>query len=79
MNDFGICVKKFLIDNNLKQKDIADRLGKSRSAVSQTLSDENISLIRMKEIANALNCDLELSLRLRITVPVETPILVQED
>lgn len=79
MNDFGICVKKFLIDNNLKQKDIADRLGKSRSAVSQTLSDENISLIRMKEIANALNCDLELSLRLRIAVPVETPILVQED
>lgn len=79
MNDFGICVKTFLIEHGLKQKDIADKLGKSRSAISQTLSDDNISLIRMKEIANVLNCDLELVLKQRVTTEVGTPIIVQGD
>ena len=40
----------------LQQKDLAERLGKSRSAVSQLLSgDQNVSIKRLVEVALALD------------------------
>lgn len=65
MNQFSLQVKEYLLKNNLKQKDIVDKLGLSKNAVSQALSRDNISLDKMMLIADALNCDLEITLKPR--------------
>ena len=54
--------KKYLLRNNLKQKDIVEKLGLSKNAISQSLNRDNISLDKMLLIADALDCDLEIKL-----------------
>ncbi len=70
MNQFSLQVKEYLLKNNLKQKDIVDKLGLSKNAVSQALSRDNISLDKMLLIAEALDCDLKIEL-----VPKDTWLL----
>lgn len=65
MNKFGYAVKKYLLDNNLKQQIIADNSGISKGAISQLLNRDNISLDKMQTISEALNCDLEITLKPR--------------
>lgn len=65
MNIFGLRVKQYLLENNLKQKQIVDRLGLSKNAISQALNRENISLDKMQAISNALDCDLIIELKPR--------------
>lgn len=65
MNKFGYAVKKYLLDNNLKQQIIADNSGISKGAISQALNRDNISLDKMQAITDALNCDLEITLKPR--------------
>lgn len=62
MNQFSLQVKEYLLKNNLKQKDIVEKLGLSKNAVSQSLNRDNISLDKMILIADALGCDLEIKL-----------------
>lgn len=62
INKFGVVVKKFLIDNNLNQKIISDKLHITKSAVSQLLNRDNLSLDKMLMIADALDCDLDINL-----------------
>lgn len=62
MNQFSLEVKKFLLENNLKQKYIVDKLGLSKNAISQSLSRDNISLDKMLLIAEALDCELKIEL-----------------
>ena len=62
MNQFSLQVKEYLLRNNLKQKDIVEKLGLSKNAVSQSLNRDNISLDKMILIAKALDCDLEIKL-----------------
>lgn len=62
MNIFSYAVKKFLLDNKLKQQIISDNSGISKGAVSQLLNRDNISLDKMTLIANALNCELKIEL-----------------
>lgn len=62
MNQFSLQVKEYLLRNNLKQKDIVEKLGLSKNAVSQSLNRDNISLDKMILIADALDCDLEVRL-----------------
>lgn len=62
MNQFSLQVKEYLLRNNLKQKDIVEKLGLSKNAVSQSLNRDNISLDKMLLIADALDCDLEIRL-----------------
>lgn len=66
MNKFGYAVKKYLLDNNLKQQTIVDNSEMSKGAISQLLNRDNISLDKMQAIADALNCDLEITLKPRI-------------
>jgi transcriptional regulator with XRE-family HTH domain len=66
MNNFGYVVKKYLLDNNLKQQSISDNSELSKGAVSQLLNRNNISLDKMLMISEALNCDLEITLKPRI-------------
>lgn len=65
MNTFGLTVKKFLLENNLTQKDITDRLKLSRNTVNNWLNRENVSLDKMLQTADALNCDLKITLEPR--------------
>lgn len=62
MNQFSLQVKEYLLRNNLKQKDIVEKLGLSKNAISQSLNRDNISLDKMILIADALGCDLEIKL-----------------
>lgn len=67
MNQFSLQVKEYLLRNNLKQKDIVEKLGLSKNAISQSLNRDNISLDKMLLIADALDCDLEIKLVPRAT------------
>ncbi len=69
MNQFSLEVKRFLLENNLKQKFIVDKLGLSKNAISQALSRDNISLDKMLLIADALNCELKITLEPRADKP----------
>lgn len=62
MNIFGVEVKKFLLENNLKQNDIAERAKITKANVSQLLNYKNISLDKMLLIANSLDCKLKITL-----------------
>lgn len=62
MNIFGYVVKQYLLNNNLKQNDIANNSDMTKATVSKLLNRDNISLDKMLEIANALNCNLEINL-----------------
>ena len=65
MNQYGYIVKDYLLKNDLKQQLLIEKLGISKSAVSQLLNRENISLDKMRAIADALDCDLEIILKPR--------------
>lgn len=62
MNVFGNVVKHYLIENDLTQKSIGDKLNTSRNTVNNLLNRDNISLDKMLMIAEALNCDLKIEL-----------------
>ena len=62
MNLFGYTVKKYLLEHNLKQTDIVQNSDMSKATVSKLLTRDNLSLDKMLEIADALNCDLEIKL-----------------
>ena len=62
MNQFGKIIKTYLIEHDIKQQYIVDKLGVSKNAVSQLLNRDNISLDKMLMIAEALDCDLKIEL-----------------
>lgn len=62
MNIFGYVVKQYLLNNNLKQNDIVNNSDMTKATVSKLLNRDNISLDKMLEIANALNCNIEINL-----------------
>lgn len=62
MNDFGREVKKTCIDLGLTQHYIAQKIGLSDNGLSNSLNRDNISLNKMKEIASAMNCELQIKL-----------------
>lgn len=65
MNIFGLTVKRYLLDNNLTQKDITDKLKLSKNTVNNWLNRDNVSLDKMLQTAEALNCDLKITLEPR--------------
>lgn len=62
MNIFGYTVKRYLLDNGLKQNHIVENSDMTKANVSQLLNRDNISLDKMLLIAEALDCDLEIKL-----------------
>lgn len=71
MNLFGLTVKRYLLDNNLTQKDITDRLQLSKNTVNNWLNRDNVSLDKMLQTAEALDCDLKITLEPRMGKPVD--------
>ena len=59
---FRKTVKVKLAERDLTLNDLARRLGKSQSNVSQLLTGDNMRESTMHQIAEALDCDLEIKL-----------------
>ena len=62
MNTFGLDVKKLLIDKHMSQKELALLLNKSERNLSKILNSSNQTYETMLSIADALECDLVISL-----------------
>lgn len=62
MNIFGRIVKQYLLDNDIRQQEIVDKMNVAKNTVSQSLNRPNVTLDTMLKIADALDCDLEIKL-----------------
>ena len=62
MNKFSLLLKTYMYEKNIRQIDIAAKLGTTQNAVSKTLKGENVTLDQMIKYADAVDCDLEIKL-----------------
>ena len=62
MNIFGRVVKQYLLDNDIKQQEIVDKMNVAKNTISQSLNRSNVTLDTMLRVADALDCDLEIKL-----------------
>lgn len=60
-------VRILLVKRKITVTDLAKRLGMSQSNLSNKLSRDNFSEKELLEIAEALNCDLDIRFTLRDT------------
>lgn len=60
-------VRILLVKRKITVTDLAKRLGMSQSNLSNKLSRDNFSEKELREIAEALNCDLDIRFTLRDT------------
>ena len=63
-NEIMLAIKHYMLDNNIKQKDIVTATGLSKQTVSNIFNghSKNITLATLFNIINALNCNLSISL-----------------
>lgn len=61
--DVSKLIKKQLIDMDIKNVEIADKLGVSRQRVSNILAKDNITIKDIVQILNAIDCDLFIEIR----------------
>ena len=62
MNKFSLLYKSYLYEKNIKQLDVAEKLGVTQASISKTLKGDNITLEQMSKLADAVDCDLEIKL-----------------
>ena len=62
MNTFGKIFKIYILQNDIKQKDVAKLIGISENGLSNALKRDNVGLQQMARIAEALDCDLKIEL-----------------
>ena len=55
-------IKSFMVENEIKNKELAKKLNLSEAALSSRLKQDNISITSLVEICNALGCDLDIKL-----------------
>ena len=55
-------IKSFMVENEVKNKELAKKLNLSEAALSSRLKQDNISITSLVEICNALGCDLDIEL-----------------
>ena len=61
-------IKSFMVENEIKNKELAKKLNLSEAALSSRLKQDNISITSLVEICNALGCDLDIEL-IKKTIP----------
>ncbi len=59
---FSKKVKLCLVYKDMKQKDLAEKIGTVRTNITNKLNSDNFSEKDMQSIANALNCELVIKL-----------------
>lgn len=52
-------IKILLVEREITMTDLAERLGTSKSNISNKMKRDNFSEKELKEIAEALNCDFK--------------------
>jgi transcriptional regulator with XRE-family HTH domain len=63
IHDFYHSILTIMSDNNIKRIDLANRLNKSRSAISKMLNGTpNITINKMVELAEAVGMDIKITL-----------------
>lgn len=55
-------IKSFMVENEIKNKELAKKLNLSEAALSSRLKQDNISITSLVEICNALGYDLDIEL-----------------
>ncbi|MBQ9947299.1 MAG: helix-turn-helix transcriptional regulator [Oscillospiraceae bacterium] len=60
---FGNMVKKILIDKGMSQKELASLCGISANNLNNILNRDNVTLDKMKQISEALDCELTIELK----------------
>lgn len=77
MVDLAAQVAKKLQSQGLKQKDLAERLGKSQGWISRFMNDPtNFSIKKLVEIAVALGMELDVSFKETGTLPEFKPKMI---
>ncbi len=66
-NDISIIqkqIKHIMIDSDIQQQEIADKMHKSKQAINKLLKDNNsnYTLNTLYQLCNALNCDLHIDI-----------------
>lgn len=62
---FRKLVKKRMVDLEINQAKLAERIGRSRQALCISLKNDNLRENDMRKIADAMNCDLVIELKPR--------------
>lgn len=58
-------IKHIMIDHDIKQSDIVEKTGQSKSTISNLLNgkSKNITLDTLLMLCNAVNCQLEINIK----------------
>ncbi len=60
MEDIGINIEHFLNERGMKQKQLADKVGVSKSTISAYINGERLpSIVTLINICYALDCEIE--------------------
>ena len=54
-------LKQVQVGKEIQNKDLAVNLGVSESAISGLYNQKNISINKLAEICNAMNCDIDIT------------------
>lgn len=65
INDITKMIKHIMIDNDIRQKDLCNATGWTKSTISNLLNNrtENPSLKLLLELCEAINCDLIIDIK----------------
>ncbi len=59
MNTFAKAFKKYMIENEISQNEIAEKCNLTKQAISNLFNRNNISLDKMLMLANAAGCKID--------------------
>lgn len=67
IDDIMKLIKHIMIDSDMKQADIVEKTGQSKSTISNLLNgkSKNITLDTLLMLCNAVNCQLEINIKLK--------------
>ena len=54
-------IKKVLIDKDVKQIELAEKMGISRASLGGLISRNKMGVDKLEELATALNCDVKIT------------------
>lgn len=60
MNQVSLKIKHAMLDNNLNNTELAQKLNTTRQNIGRILSSDDFKISTLESIANALNCDLQI-------------------
>ena len=65
IDDIMKLIKHIMIDNDIKQTDIVEKTGQSKSTISNLLNgkSKNITLDTLLMLCNAIDCQLEINFK----------------